>query len=187
MDSSDDQQRKDDDGPLITCPNGGCGFTCTQEDEVTEHATVCEYRMASCGFCGANVRYQDMSAHRAVKRCYEVAQRRRLVQSARGVKSGLTSHRHEMTSQRHSSEQLERRITREFHERESMWNHKVPLSALARRRVRSAGALLIGNTAAQARITSARAPNYDSAGYFRLHSAAPNIYRYSIHGAGSFT
>ena len=187
MDSSDDHQSKTDDGPLIICPNGGCGFTCTEEDEVTEHATVCEYRMTSCGFCGANVRSKDMSAHRAVKRCYEVAQRRRLVQSARGVKSGLTNHRHEMTSQRHSSEQLERRIIKEFHERESMWNIKAPLSALARRRVRSAGALLIGRTAAQARITSARSPQYDSAGYFRLQSAAPNMYRYSIHGAGTIT
>jgi len=167
----------------VTCTNSGCGFTATQNDELTSHETVCEYRMVNCGFCGTKVRCKDMSAHRAVKRCYEVAQRRRTVQSARGVKSELTKHRQLMTHQRHNSEQTERRITKEFHERESLWAQKMPLSALARRRVQSAGALLIGDTAAQVRILSARTPRYDSAGYLRnLKSPAASMYRtpYSV-------
>lgn len=168
-----------------TCTNSGCGFTTTEDDELVSHRTVCEYRMTSCGFCGTTVRYKDISAHRAVKRCYEVAQRRRMVQSARGTKKELTIHRHSMMHQRHSTEQTERKITKEFYERESSWAEKTPLSALARRRVQSAGALLIGDTAAQVRILSARNPHYDSGGliYLRsLKSAVPNMYRgqYSV-------
>ena len=168
---------------LMTCTNSGCGFTITEDEELTSHGIVCEYRMTNCGFCGTKVRYKDLSAHRAVKRCYEVAQRRRMVQSAKGTKTELSKHRQSMTHQRHTSEQTERKITREFHERESLWEQKISLSALARRRVQSAGAKLIGDTAIQVRILSARTPRYDSAGYLRnLKSAAPSMYRtpYSV-------
>lgn len=168
---------------LVTCTNSGCGFTATEDDELTSHETVCEYRMTNCGFCGTKVRYKDMSAHKAVKRCYEVAQRRRMVQSARGTKKELTKHRQSMTHQRHNSEQTERKITKEFHERESLWEQKMPLSSLARRRVQSAGALLIGDTAVQVRMLSARTPRYDSASYLRnMKSAVPSLYRtpYSV-------
>lgn len=169
----------------MMCTNSGCGFSATEDDELTSHGAVCEYRMTNCGFCGTKVRYKDMSAHRAVKRCYEVAQRRRMVQSAKGTKTELTKHRQSMTHQRHISEQTERNITKEFHERESLWEQKIPLSALARRRVQSAGALLIGDTAVQVRMLSARTPraHYDSAGYLRnLRSAIPSMYRtpYSV-------
>ena len=164
---------------LATCTNSGCGFTVSEDEELTSHDIVCEYRMTNCGFCGTKVRYKDMSAHRAVKRCYEVAQRRRMIQSAKGTKTELTKHRQSMTHQRHASEQTERKITREFHERESLWEQKIPLSALARRRVQSAGAKLIGDTAIQVRMLSARTPRYDSAaGYLRnLKSAVPSMYR----------
>ena len=182
MDSLNEQpsQQVDNDKPdkFLTCTNSGCGFTATEDDELTSHGTICEYRMTTCGFCGTKVRYKDMSAHRAVKRCYEVAQRRRMVQSAKGTKTELTKHRQTMTHQRHTSEQTERKITREFHERESLWEQKIPLSAMARRRVQSAGAKLIGDTAIQVRMLSARTPRYDSAGYLRsFKSAVPSIYR----------
>ena len=163
---------------LVTCTNSGCGFTVSEDEELRCHGTVCEYRMTNCVFCGTKVRYKDMSAHRAVKRCYEVAQRRRMVQSAKGTKTELTKHRQGMTHQRHTSEQTERKIIREFHERESLWEQKIPLSAMARRRVQSAGAKLIGDTAIQVRMLSARTPHYDSAGYLRnWKSAIPGIYR----------
>lgn len=165
---------------LVTCTNSGCGFSASEDDELASHGTVCEYRMINCGFCGTKVRYKDLSAHRAVKRCYEVAQRRRMVQSAKGAKTELTKHRQTITHQRHTSEQTERKITKEFHERESLWEQKMPLSALARRRVQSAGPLLIGNTAVQVRMLSARTPrgHYDSTGYLRnLKSAIPSTYR----------
>lgn len=177
------QTDRDNPNKLVTCTNSGCGFTATENDELMSHEAVCEYRMTNCGFCGTKVRYIDIYAHRAVKKCYEVAQRRRTVQSARGAKSELTKHRQTMIHQRHNSEQTERKITKEFHERESLWAQKTPLSALARRRVQSAGALLIGDTAVQVRILSARTPRYDSAGYLRnLKSAAPSMYRtpYSV-------
>ena len=162
----------------MTCTNSGCGFTTSEDEELTCHGTVCEYRITNCVFCGTKVRYKDMSAHRAVKRCYEVAQRRRIVQSAKGTKTELTNHRQGMIHQRHISEQTERKITREFHERESLWEQKMPLSAMARRRVQSAGAKLIGDTAIQVRMLSARTPRYDSAGYLRnWKSAVPSMYR----------
>lgn len=179
-DHSPDQTNDNEASKLVTCTNSGCGFSATEDDELISHGTVCEYRMTPCGFCGAKVRYKDMSAHRAVKRCYEVAQRRRMVQSAKGTKTELTKHRQTMTHQRHTSEQAERKITKEFHERESLWEQKMPLSALARRRVQSAGALLIGDTAAQVRMLSARNPRgqYDSSGYLRsLKTAIPSMYR----------
>lgn len=163
----------------VTCTNSGCGFVASEENELACHATVCEYRFTNCGFCGTKVRYKDMSAHRAVKRCYEVAQRKRMVQSAKGTKTELAKHRQSMMHQRHISDQTERKITKEFHERESLWEQKMPLSALARRRVQSAGALLIGTTAVQVRMLSARTPRYDSAGYLRnLNSAAVNPSKY---------
>ena len=184
MDSLNDRSpdQTDDNKPSksMTCTNSGCGFSTTEDDELISHGTVCEYRMTPCGFCGTKIRYKDMSAHRAVKRCYEAAQRRRMVQSAKGTKTELIKHRQSITHQRHTSEQAERKITKEFHERENLWEQKMPLSALARRRVQSAGALLIGDTAAQVRMLSARTPrtHYDSSGYLRnLRSAIPSMYR----------
>ena len=175
LDPRSDQTGSDKPGKLAACTNSGCGFTATQDDELTSHGTVCEYRMTNCGFCGTKVCYKDMSAHRAVKRCYEVAQRRRMVQSAKGAKTELTKHRQSMTHQRHTSEQTERKIIKEFHERESLWEERMPLSALARRRIQSAGAKIIGDTAIQVRMFSARTPHYES-GYLRnLRSAVPTI------------
>ena len=176
-----DQSGNDKPEKLVTCTNSGCGFTATDDDELTSHGTVCEYRITNCGFCGTKVRYKDMSAHRAVKRCYEVAQRRRMVQSAKGAKIELTKHRQSMTHQRHTSEQTERKIIKEFHERESLWEEKMPLSALARRRIQSAGAKLIGDTAIQVRMLSARTPRCES-GYLRsLKSAVPTMSYHITH------
>ncbi|KAL5473992.1 hypothetical protein EMCRGX_G028562 [Ephydatia muelleri] len=135
----------------VVCVNRGCDFRCPQRD-MEEHMEECVYRMVECEVCKGVVVFKDMGVHQAVKRCFELTNKRRLVSSARRLSGELKEHRIELTHQRHLTEQAERRLTQEHYEQQL---------APVRRRAQSAGPVLMDadkrwlTSSVQARVGSA--------------------------------
>ena len=150
----------------VACANRGCEFKCPQR-EMDEHTGRCAYRLVECDVCKAVVVFKDMGAHQAVKRCFELTNKRRMVSSARRLSGELRDHRVELTHQRHLTEQAERHVTQEHYERQV---------SPVRRRAQSAGPVLVDadrawlRTSIQARVGSAFVvPHYSR----NLKSAKP--------------
>ena len=135
----------------VGCANRGCDFKCPQR-EMDEHMEQCAYRLVECDVCKAVIVFKDMGVHQAVKRCFELTNKRRIVQSARRLSGELKEHRMELTHQRHLTEQAERHIVQEH------YDHNV---APVRRRAQSAGPVLMDadsrwlRSSIQARVGSA--------------------------------
>ena len=131
------------------CKHRGCSERCPM-NELERHMETCDHRIVECKVCCARLPRKDMPAHQAVKRCYEELNKRKRVASARKISKELMEHRSEMLHQRHLTDQVERRITRE---------HYFPPTL--RRRTMSAGPVLQRAQSVGARVGSAMVvPHY---------------------------
>ena len=134
----------------VSCQHRGCDFHCAQKD-LESHMEKCDYRLVECKVCKARLTRKDMPAHQAVKRCFELQNKRKRVQSARKLSHELKEHRVEMLHHRHLTDQADRRIFKEHYERDSMPQ---------RRRAMSAGPVLLRGSI-QTRVGSATlVPHY---------------------------
>ena len=128
------------------CENRGCKVQCLR-NKLEEHMERCEHRIVECKVCKARLPRKDMTAHQAVRRCFEELNKRRRVASARQFKSELRDHRLEMQHRRHQTEQTERRIERE--------HYFPPDEHWQRKRAASAGPVLMRAQSVGARVGSA--------------------------------
>lgn len=128
---------------LVQCEHRGCEEKCPL-NSLEQHGEECDYRTVECKVCKTRLPLKDMSAHQAVKRCFEELNKRKGVASARKLSSELKEHRLEMLHRRHQTEQAERRIEKE---------HYFPPTQ--HRRAMSAGPVLVRPKSVEARVGSA--------------------------------
>ena len=112
----------------VSCQHRGCSFQCSHKD-LESHMEKCDHRLVECKVCKACVARKDMPAHQAVKRCFELLNKRKRVQSARKFSQGLRDHRVEMLHRRHLTDQAERRIVKEHYEKDSLPQRRRAMSA----------------------------------------------------------
>lgn len=128
----------------VPCEHKGCSEV-VPHAELEEHMEQCNHRLVECKVCKTCLPRKDMSAHQAIKRCFEELNKRRMVRSARRLSSELKEHRVELTQQRHLTEQTERALIR---------RHYFPEGSSRHQRAMSAGPILM-RSSVQARVGSA--------------------------------
>ena len=134
---------------LVLCEHKGCVESVAHRD-LEAHMEKCDHRLVECKVCKICLPRKDMSAHQAVKRCFEQLNKRRIVKSARRLSQELKDHRVELVQQRHLTEQAERALVRD---------HYFP-SGNKHKRAMSAGPVLM-RTSVQVRVGSASVvPHY---------------------------
>lgn len=130
---------------LVACEHKGCSEVVSHAD-LEAHMEQCNHRLVECKVCKTCLPRKDMSAHQAIKRCFEELNKRRMVRSARRLSSELREHRVELIHQRHATEQAERALVRKHYFPEG--------SSRQRTRAMSAGPILM-RSSVQARVGSA--------------------------------
>ncbi len=128
---------------LVSCKHKGCMELVSHSDQES-HMEKCDHRLVECKVCKACLPRKDMSAHQAVRRCFEQLNKRRMVKSARRLSQELREHRVDLVQQRHLTEQTERALVRNHYFKDNP-RHK---------RAMSAGPILM-RSSIQARVGSA--------------------------------
>ena len=98
----------------VPCEHKGCTET-TPFKDLESHMEKCDHRLVECKVCKVCLPRKDMSAHQAIKRCFEELNKRRMVKSAHRLSQELREHRIEMVQQRHLTEQAERALVRQHY------------------------------------------------------------------------
>ena len=120
---------------VINCVNKGCDYRCPV-NQLDDHLLLCDYRLVRCEVCRACIVHRDMSAHQAVKRCYEQQLKRRRVLSARKLSQELREHHADMVQDKHLTEQAERKLVRDHYNSQKS-------EYFERKRTQSAGPVLM--------------------------------------------
>lgn len=124
---------------------------CNEEVKVRDfdshYLTDCPCTLIECTVCKAAVPKRDMSAHQAVKRCFEKILKQERVQSARRLSGQLRSHRNLLLEQRHQTDQSERHLIRDHYQQQQS-------SGRLLHRTQSAGAVVTSRSI-QSRVGSA--------------------------------
>lgn len=128
---------------LVSCEHKGCSET-VQYADLESHMEKCNHRLVECKVCKVCLPRKDMSAHQAIKRCFEELNKRRMVRNARRLSAELKEHRVELVQQRHFTEQAERSLIR---------GHYFPEGA-RHKRAASAGPVMM-RSSVQVRVGSA--------------------------------
>ena len=120
---------------VINCVNKGCNYR-LPVNQLDDHLLLCDYRLVRCEVCRACIVHRDMSAHQAVKRCYEQQLKRRRVLSARKLSQELRDHHADLVQDKHLTEQAERKLVRDHYNQQKV-------DYFERKRTQSAGPILM--------------------------------------------
>jgi len=113
---------------LVKCEHKGCE-SLAPFIHLEVHMDSCDYRIVECKVCKVCLPRKDMSAHQAIKRCYEQLNRRRMVTSARRISQELKDHQVDLVRDRHLTEQAERHLTRRHYGLDQSGHHRRAMSA----------------------------------------------------------
>lgn len=121
---------------VITCVNRGCNHQCSVQD-LDQHLMECPYQLLQCQVCQAVVTQRDMSAHQAVKRCFEQQIKQERVKSARKLSNELKGHRIAMIQQRHLSDQMERHLVSQHYNQQRVLHRSTSAGPLVSQSIQS--------------------------------------------------